>query len=143
MVRLFIVAVLGCLAAGVTAAADADTKTGEAKFAPGKKDSVKVSVGKNLKLDAEYQLIDVGGLTAVSVRANVKNTTSTRLHYAYHVSFLDKDRNLVGCQSTVLSAEPGKQGPAGTFIQLPPDRISRIAYYSVALYESPKPIGSK
>jgi hypothetical protein len=143
MVRLFIVMVLGCLAAGVMAAADADTKTGEAKFAPGKKDPVKVSVGKNLKLDAEYQLIDVGGQTAVSVRAAVKNTARTRLHYAYHVAFLDKDKNLVGCQSSMLSVEGGKEGTAGTFIPLPPEQVSRIAYYSVTLYESPKPIGSK
>jgi hypothetical protein len=144
MVRKFFVLVLGCLLVAATAgSARADSKTGEAKFTGVKKETVKVSVGQKVKLDAEFQMIDVGTLSAVSVGAKVKNTANVRMNYSYNVAFLDKDKNLIGCQNFILSVDANKDGTAGTFIQLPPDQIAKIAYYSVALHESDKPIGSK
>ena len=55
----------------------------------------------------------------------------------------DKDKNLIGCQNFLVSVEAGKENQAGTFIQLPRDQIARIAFYSVAFYESDQPIGEK
>jgi len=144
MLRKLFVLVLGCALAVATAGgASADSKTGEAKFTAPKKESVKVSLGDKVKLDAEFQMIEVGALAAISVGATVKNTADVKMYYSYNVAFLDKDKNLIGCQNFNLPIEAGKNGTAGTFIQLPRDQIAKIAYYSVALHESDKQIGSK
>jgi hypothetical protein len=144
MVRTVCVLVLGGLLVAATAgAASADSKTGEVKFTAPKKESAKVALGAKLKLDAEFQMIEVGALAAVNVQGKVRNTANARMHYSYNVAFLDKDKNLIGCQNFVGSVEPGKELPAGTFIQLPPDQIAKIAHYSVAFHEGDKPIGSK
>ncbi|HJZ55639.1 MAG TPA: hypothetical protein VKE74_11795 [Gemmataceae bacterium] len=160
MNRLFGALALSCLLTGGTARlAEAETKTGEIKFTGPKKESVKVALGDKLKLEVTFQQIQVdqqGGVSingtgkntadqqsAVSVHGTVKNTADVKMHYSYNVAFLDKDKNLIGCQNFYLYVEAGKQGPVGTFIQLPSDQIARIAYYSVAFYESDKPIGSK
>jgi len=65
------------------------------------------------------------------------------MNYAYFVAFLDQDKNLIGCQSFNLFVQPDKQQNAGTFIQLPPEQIARIASYSVAFYESEQAIGKR
>lgn len=143
MIRGFFVLVIGCLVAGVTVgSAHADSKSGEVKFT-GPKDSVKVSLGEKLKLEAELKTIEVGTQAAVSVKGTVKNTTNARMYYSYNVAFLDKDKNLIGCQNFALQVEPNKDGAVGTFIQLPRDQIAKIAHYSVAFHESDKPIGTK
>ena len=143
MARGFFVLVLGCLVAGMTVgSAGADSKTGEAKFT-GKKDSVKVELGEKLKLDVEFKMIEVGAQAAVSVGGTVKNTSNARMYYSYNVAFLDKDKNLIGCQNFTLQVEPNKDGTVGTFINLPRDQIAKIAHYSVAFHESDKPIGTK
>jgi len=140
LVALILVGLVTCATAR---SANAETKTGEAKFTPGGKEFVDVTLGDKLKLDARFQPITVGALNAISVKANIKNTTTSKLYYAYFVAFMDKDKNLIGCQAFPLFIDGAKTGGAGTFIQLPPGEISRIAYYSVTFYESDKQIGSK
>lgn len=144
MLRMLSVLLLGCLLAVVsTESAQADTKTGEAKFTAPKKESVKVSLGDKLKIDAEFKMIEVGAQAAVSVGAKIKNTANVQMYYSYNVAFLDKDKNLIGCQNFSLPVEANKDATAGTFIQLPRDQIAKIAYYSVAFHESDKQIGMK
>jgi len=75
------------------------------------------------------------------VSGNVKNTTNAKMFYSYNVAFLDKDKNLVGCQNFALDVQAGKEAATGTFIFLPREDIARIHSYSVAFYESDKPIG--
>jgi hypothetical protein len=144
MARAFCVLIVGCLILGVASdRAIADSKSGEIKFTAPKKESVKVALGDKVKLDAELKMIEVGNLAAVSVAAKVKNTANVMMHYSYNVAFLDKDKNLIGCQNFNLSIAANQGGTAGTFIQLPRDEIARIAYYSVAFHESDMPIGTK
>jgi hypothetical protein len=144
MKRLLLVLGVACLVnitgAGVSYA---ETKTGAARFTAAGNESIKVALGNKVKFDATFQPITVGTISAISVRGNVNNTTNGKLHYAYFVAFLDKDKNLVGCQHNILFVEGGKQGTVGTFIQLPPEQIARIAFYSVAFYEGEKAIGSR
>jgi hypothetical protein len=141
--RTLSILALACLLAATTAQARADSKTGEAKFTGPNNETVKVAVGDKVKLTAEFKQIEVGKLAAVSVGAKVKNTAGVRMYYSYNVAFLDKDKNLIGCQNFMVSAEGGKEASAGTFIQLPRDQIARIAYYSVAVHESDQQIGMK
>ena len=131
------------VAANTAPSAHADHKSGEVKFTGVKRESVRVALGDRLKLTAEFQVIEVGRLAAVATPAKVVNTARVRMHYSYNVAFLDKDKNLVGCQNFMLSIEPGKEGTAGTFIQLPRDQIAKIAFYSVAFHESDQQIGTK
>lgn len=127
-----------CLAGAV----QAQSKSGPAKFsAPG--DSVAVSIGDKLKVDATFKVINVGPMIAVSVQGMMKNTSNKKLNYSYNVAFLDKDKNLVVAHNSTLFMDAGKQGNVGTFVALPPEQLSRIAYYSVALHENEKQIGSK
>jgi hypothetical protein len=140
---LLLIVVTSLLAATTAGSARADSKSGEAKFTGPKKEVVKVALGDELKLNAEFAMIEVGRLAAVSVRATVKNTTGAMMYYSYNVAFLDKDKNLIGCQSFSLPIQANRDGTAGTFIQLPREQIARIAYYSVAFHESDKPIGTK
>jgi hypothetical protein len=140
----FLVAALGCLIIGVNVAAlQAESKSGKAKFTPGGSEAVNVTMGSKMKLDATFKVISIGPSSAVSVKGTVKNTSGGKMYYSYFVAFMDKDKNLIGCQNFSLFMDGGKDGLAGTFIQLPPEEISRIAYYSVAFYESDKQIGSK
>jgi hypothetical protein len=139
MLRLLFAVGLGCL---LTGAASADTKNGSVKFTGVKQGSVNVKAGDKVKLDATLEQIDVGGISAVSVAGNVTNNTGAKMYYSYNVAFLDKDKNLVGCQNFELFLDGGKTMRAGTFIKLPPDQIAKIAYYSIAFHESDKPIGS-
>ncbi len=144
MKHLFLMAALVVALLGVNPATlEAETKTAEAKFTPAGNEMVTVTLGDKVKLDATFKLIMVGTATPVSVKATVNNTANVKMYYSYNVAFLDKDKNLIGCQHFDLFLDPGKQGDAGTFLQLPPDQIARIAYYSVAFYESDKPIGAK
>lgn len=144
MVRASLAVLLGgVLLAALVGPASADSKSGEARFTGPKKESVKVTAGDKLKLEAEFQQISIGELSAVRVRATITNTAAVRMHYSYNVAFLDKDKNLIGCQAWNLELAAGKQDAAGTFIRLSPDQIAKIAYYSVAFYEGDKPIGSK
>ena len=131
------------VATTTTTAAQADFKTGEAKFTGVKRETIRVALGDKLKLTAEFQMIEVGRLAAVAVPAKVKNTANVRMHYSYNVAFLDKDKNLIGCQNFLLTVEAGRENTAGTFIQLPRDQIAKIAFYSVAFHESDEQIGSK
>jgi hypothetical protein len=126
-----------------TPRAHADSETAEAKFTGVKRETIRVAAGKTLKLTAEFQMIEVGRLAAVAIPAKVKNTANVRMYYSYNVAFLDKDKNLIGCQNFLLSVEPGRENTAGTFIQLPRDQIARIAFYSVAFHESTEQIGTK
>lgn len=143
MLRILSTLLLAALVAATTApSARADSKTGEAKFTGVKRETVRVALGDKLKLTAEFQVIEVGQLAAVAVPAKVKNTARVRMHYSYNAAFLDKDKNLIGCQNFMLSIEPGN-GTAGTFIQLPREQIARIAFYSVAFHESDQQIGIK
>jgi hypothetical protein len=140
---LSLLALAALISAASASAARADSKTGEAKFTGPKKETIKVKLGDQLKVEAEFKMIEVGQLAAVSVQAKVKNTANVQMHYSYNVAFLDKDKNLIGCQNFPLQIGANKDGTAGTFIQLPRDEIAKIAYYSVAFHESEKPIGSK
>ncbi len=140
--RIYLLIGIACLLlAGSAATANAESKSGPIQFTAGGNESVHVAMGAKLKLDATLKLIDVGGAKAISVKGQVKNTAKEKLHYAYFVAFMDKDKNLIGCHHFVLFVDGGKQGPVGTFIQLPLDEIARIASYSVAFYESARPIG--
>ena len=142
MMRLFGAMALGCLLTGATARpAAAETKTGEVKFTGVNREAARVTAGDKLKLEAGFQQIDVGGVSAVSVHGMVKNTTRMKLHYSYNVAFLDKDKNLIGCQNFAHDVEAGKQSGAGTFIFLPREEIAKIQYYSIAFHESANPIG--
>lgn len=144
MKRLFAALVLGGLLLGVSAhPALAENKTGEARFTGPNKESYQVSAGTTVQLHVELKQIAVGPQSAVSVSGKVRNTGSVKMNYSYHVAFLDKDKNLIGCQNFNLFIDPGKEGPVGTFINLPPGEIRKIAYYSVTFYESDQPIGSK
>lgn len=131
------------LATTIAGSARGESNSGEAKFTGPKKEVVKVALGNKLKLNAEFEMIEVGRLAAVSVRAKVKNTAGVTMYYSYNVAFLDKDKNLIGCQSFPLQIQANRDGTAGTFIQLPRDQIARIAYYSVAFHESDTQIGTK
>jgi hypothetical protein len=131
------------LSAATDTSARAASKTGEAKFTGPKRETVRVALGDQLQLTAEFKMIEVGQLAAISVPAKIKNPTKNRMHYSYNVAFLDKDKNLIGCQNFQLAAEPGRESTAGTFIQLPRDQIAKIAFYSVALHESEQQIGVK
>src|SRR4029450_2985020 len=141
ILRIFVLASL--LVTATSAPTRADSKTGEAKFTGVKRETVRVALGDQLTLTAELQMIEVGQLAAISVRAKVKNPANVRMFYSYNVAFLDKDKNLIGCQNFQVSVEADKENTAGTFIQLPRDQIAKIAYYSVALHESDQQIGSK
>jgi hypothetical protein len=138
--RVFVAVLLVAASAGLAAA---ENKSGEVKFTGPKNESVKVTAGTKLKLEAEFQQITVGNLSAVSVKGTVKNTTAVQMYYSYNVAFLDKDKNVVGCQNFSVPVQPGKEAGAGTFIQLPADAISKITSYTVAFYESDKQIGAK
>jgi hypothetical protein len=144
MIRsLSLLALALLIAAAASTSARADSKSGEAKFTGPKRETIRVALGDKLKLTAEFQMVEIGALTAVAVPARVRNTARVRMHYSYNVAFLDKDKNLIGCQNFQVSVEAGKENTAGTFIQLPRDQIERIAFYSVAFHESVKPIGTK
>jgi hypothetical protein len=144
MLRILSTLPLAALVAATTApSARGDHKTGEAKFTGVKRETVRVALGDKLKLTAEFQMIEIGQLAAVAVPARVKNTAKVRMHYSYNVAFLDKDKNLIGCQNFMVSVEPGRENTAGTFIQLPRDQIAKIAFYSVAFHESDQQIGMK
>jgi len=144
MKQAFLIRALVCLIFGVsTATVQAQSKTAAAKFTPGGTETYNVSLGDKVKLEATLKLIKLGTGTPISCKATVNNTASVKMYYSYNVAFLDKDKNLIGCHHFNLFLDPGKQGGAGTFLQLPPDQISRIAYYSVAFHESEKSIGSK
>jgi|ERR1043165_1298113 hypothetical protein len=114
----------------------AQSKTGPVMFTPGGKESVDVTVGDKLTLTATYKQISVGKQSAVSVSGDITNNTAVKMSYSYHVAFLDKDKNLIGCHNFNLFVNGGEKGRAGTFVVLPPDQIARIAFYSVALHES-------
>ena len=143
MLRILSTLLFIALLAAASSTAHADSKTGEARFTGVKRETVRVALGDKLKLTAEFQMIEVGQLAAVAVPAKVKNTARVRMHYSYNVAFLDKDKNLIGCQNFMLSVEPGRENTAGTFIQLPRDQIAKIAFYSVAFHESDQQIGIK
>ena len=89
-------------------------------------------------------MIEVGRLAAISVNAKIKNTSSERMYYSYNVAFFDKDKNLIGCQ---VRSTPGwrerRQHRRDVHPSSPRDEIAKIAYYSVALHESDKQIGTK
>jgi hypothetical protein len=138
MARLFSALVLVGVLAGFTLA---DNKTGEVKFTGPNKENVKVSAGDKLKLEVTLKQFDLNGRAAVSVSGKVKNTTDTKMNYSYNVAFLDKDKNLVGCQNFALDVQAGKEAGVGTFIFLPPGDIARIQYYTIAFYESADQIG--
>ena len=138
-----LLALASILALVTFGAARADSKTGEAKFTGPKKESIQVELGDKLKLNAEFHQMQVGRLAAVSVKAKIKNTTSRQMYFSYNVAFLDKDKNLIGCQSFPLPIGPNQDSTAGTFITLPRDQIAKIAYYSVAFHESDQQIGQK
>src|SRR3712207_3489889 len=117
MTRLFAAAALCGLILGTSAGpAAAESKSGEAKFTGPKAESYKVSLGDQVKLDVEFKQIQVGAQTAVGVGGKVRNTAGVKMHYSYNVAFLDKDKNLIGCQNFTLFVDPGKEGPVGTFI---------------------------
>jgi hypothetical protein len=122
--------------------AQTHTKSGAAKFSVGGAE-VNIALGTKVKLKTTLKAITVGPATAVSVAGTVNNTASVKMNYSYNVAFLDKDKNLIGCQQFNLFLDPGKDGRVGTFINLPPDQIARIAFYTVAYYESDKQIGTK
>lgn len=144
MIRQVSAVVFSCLlAATLAGTAQADSKSGPAKFTGARNESVKVALGNKLKLEVELKLIEVGTQAAMSVSGKVKNTTGARMFYSYNVAFLDKDKNVIGCQNFALPVEPMKDGQVGTFIQLPRDEIAKIAFYSIALHESDRPIGSR
>ncbi len=138
MLRLPSAIVLVCLLAGFSLA---DHKTGEIQFTGPMKEKIKASAGEKLKLTVEFKQFELNGRSAVSVNGNIKNTASTKMYYSYNIAFLDKNKNLIGCQNFVLDIEAGKTSPAGTFLFLPRDEIGRIYYYSIAFYESDMPIG--
>ena len=138
MVRSLSAMVLVCVIGGVTFA---DNKTGEIKFTGQSKEIVKVSAGDKVKLNVELKQFELGGRAAISVSGKVKNTTDTKMSYSYNVAFLDKDKNLIGCQNFALEIQAGKDGGVGTFIFLPRDEIAKIHYYSIAFHESDQPIG--
>ena len=140
MMRLLFSTAILCF---LTGSAAADSKSGDVKFTGPRKESVKVSVGDKLKVDVVLEQIDVGNQTAVSVGGTIKNTSGTKMNYSYHVAFLDKSKNLIGCQNFNLFVDGGKEGRVGTFINLPPEEIAKIAYYTIVFYESEKPIGSR
>lgn len=144
MTRLFGALAVGVLALGFTAGpALAENKSGEAKFTGPNKESYKVKAGAMVKLDVDLKQIAIGPQSAVSVSGKVKNTAGVKMYYSYNVAFLDKDKNLIGCQNFNLFLDPGKEAGVGTFINLPPAEIKKIAYYSIAFHESDAPIGSK
>ena len=143
MKRIYSAIVLAAMILGMNSSAlHAQSKTGAANFTVSGSESYNVKLGNKVKLDATFNLIKLGAGTPVSVKASITNTASVKMYYSYNVAFLDKDKNLVGCQHFNLFVDPGKQGSAGTFIQLPSNQIARIAYYSVAFYESDKQIGN-
>src|ERR1022692_2726250 len=136
MKQVYLIGALVCLIFGAnTATVQAQAKTAAAKFTPGGNESYSVSLGDKVKPEATLKLIKLGTGTPISCKATVNNTASVKMYYSYNVAFLDKDKNLVGCHHFGLFLDPGKQGGAGTFLQLPPDHIARIAYYSVAFHE--------
>ena len=144
MTRLLAAAAVCGLVLGTSAGpAAAESKSGEVKFTGPKAESYKVSMGEQVKLDVEFKQIQVGAQTAVGVSGKVRNTAGVKMHYSYNVAFLDKDKNLIGCQNFTLFLDPGKDGPVGTFINLPPAEVKKIAYYSVAFHESDQLIGTK
>ena len=140
---LSLLALAVLISAATTSAARGDSKTGEAKFTGPKKETIKVKLGDQLKVEAEFKMIEVGQNAAISVKAKIKNTANVQMYYSYNVAFLDKDKNLIGCQNFPLQVGASADSSAGTFISLPRDEIAKIAYYSVAFHESEKPIGSK
>jgi hypothetical protein len=121
----------------------ADSKNGEAKFKVGGKETVKVSLGDKLKFEGEFRVTDFFGKTALNAGGKLKNTSDKKMHYAYYVTFLDKDKNVVGCTSlTSLSVEAGKDTFIGNVIFIPADRVEKIVSFAATLYEGEKEIGS-
>ncbi len=142
MTRVPLVSMIVCVILGTFASnAAAESKSGAIKFTGVGKESVDVAMGDKLKLNVSFKQIKVGEISAVSVNGSVMNTATERIRYAYFVCFLDQEKNLIGCQHFGLGVDGGKKGMVGTFIELPPREIARIASYSVAFYESSNAIG--
>ena len=125
-------------------AVDIETKSGAIQFSGPKKDGIKLSIGKKIKFSPELKQITVGKGNAVSVGGEAENTTDQKIFYSYHIAFLDKDKNVIGCHAYNLWFDPGKKkGHIGTFIGLPPEQIAKIASYTLIFYEDDEQIGNK
>lgn len=129
--------------ASAALAVDVDSKSGQVQFTGPNSGHAKVSLGKRIKFDPEFKQIHIGKGNAVNVGAEAQNTTDQKVFYSYHVAFLDKDKNLIGCQAFNLWIDASKKARIGTFIALPPEQIAKIASYSVVFYEDDEQIGNK
>jgi len=73
MMRFFSLATFFCLALGIPDGRSyAESKSGAVRFTAIGKESVNVTLGDKLKLDATFKLIDVGGISAVSVSGQIR-----------------------------------------------------------------------
>src|SRR5262249_2073707 len=104
-----------------------------------------VSLGKQVKAECAFHITDFFGKKIISPQAKITNSGKKPLFFAYYVSFLDKDKNLIACTSFVSFGKeglaPGKDTFIGNVIQVPPAELSKVAFYQVTLYESDKEIG--
>jgi len=113
------------------------------------KDNIfKVSIGEKIKFECMFYITEWIGKDVVWAGADIINTTSENVHYAYYVSFFDKDMNLIGCQREASFGEgfepiEMKTQLGSCLIELPISEIAKIKYYNVVLYESENEIGKE
>src|SRR4051812_15314484 len=91
------------LASPAAFAVDTDSKAGAIQFSGPSNRGVKIKLGKRLKFEPEFRYIQIGKGNAVNVGGGeVENTSDKKVFYSYHVSFFDKDKNVIGCQNFSL-----------------------------------------
>src|SRR5262249_3988672 len=88
---------LAALLASASSLRAADPPSGPADFTG--KDHLKLTIGEGLKLQTDFHRFEFGGKTSIAANGTVKNTSGKKLYGALYISFLDKDKNLVGCSS--------------------------------------------
>ena len=111
----------------------------------GKTISKHVEFGSVVKGKCDFKLQDFAGATAIIANGEFTNTGDKAKGFAYYVSFIDKEGNLIGSanftyfdKDAALAA--GKSIRSGSCIIKIPDSVGdKVASYQVAFYEFEPP----
>ena len=106
-----------------------------------------VSIGDKIKANCKFYIDEFFKKKIIWAGADLENTSSKSMHYAYYVAFFDKDRNIIGCahQSSMGNGlKPGEKTQLGScLISLPSSEFAKVKYYQVLIYESVNEVGKK
>jgi len=138
------------LALLIVSTGNAEDKSGEAKFEPGKNSQVKVSVGDKIKMDLTMRVVEAQDFyskkwrTSIVIDGPLKNTSDNERYYDFHIAFFDRANKLVATCSASNKLKPKEDTHCsyGVF-RAPPEAISKIASYQIMLYEDTKPLEEK